>query len=231
MNALAPLPVAVAPVSSRAAIAQRIAGLLAEQKANQKALRAASARFKRPATPVPTVTYRGPFGPIEIDVDGDWIRELLPDFSPRSRRGRRLRKLLRLHDEHYAQLWADREASGVGPLVDEQKRIEVELETVAKEACSLAAHGAADVALQAGALMAAKLSSFHDCKAAPAVLEALLEVAPARRLPDDCRLQKGAEALGSAGTALAAHLAPSDRAPAAVARQNAAAVTGAPPTG
>jgi hypothetical protein len=78
----------------RAAIAQRIAGLLREREANQKAMRAASARFNPPATPAPTVTYRGPFGPIEIDVDGDWIRELLPDFSPRSRRGKRLRKLL-----------------------------------------------------------------------------------------------------------------------------------------
>ena len=59
--------------------AQRIAGLLREREANQKAMRAASARFNPPATPAPTVTYRGPFGPIEMDVDGDWIRELLPD--------------------------------------------------------------------------------------------------------------------------------------------------------
>jgi hypothetical protein len=174
MNALAPLPVAASAVSSRVAIAQRVAGLLREREANQKALRAASARFRPPATPAPTVTYRGPFGPIEIDVDGDWIRELLPDFSPRSRRGRRLRKLLRLHDEHYAQLWADREASGVGPLVDEQKRIEGELEAVAKEACSLGDHSAADIALQAASLLA--VSSFHDYKAAPAVLQALLKV-------------------------------------------------------
>jgi hypothetical protein len=177
MNALAPLPVAVAPVSSRAVLAQRIAALLCEREANQTASPAASARFMRPATPAPAVTYRGPFGPIEVDVDGDWIRELLPDFSPRSRRGRRLRKLLRLHDEHYAQLWADREASGVGPLVDEQKRTDGELEAVAREACSPGGHAVADVALQAAALLAVKLSSFHDCKAAPAVLEALLEVA------------------------------------------------------
>jgi hypothetical protein len=176
VNALVPLPVAASPVSSRAAIAQRIAALLGEREANQRALRAASARFKRPPTPAPTVTYRGPFGPIEIDVDGDWVRELLPDFSPRSRRGKRLRNLLQLHDEHYAQLWADREASGVGPLVEEQKRIEAELEAVAKEACSLGGHSAADVALQAAALLAARLCNYYDCKAAPAVLEALLEV-------------------------------------------------------
>jgi hypothetical protein len=80
--------------------------LLREREDNRKALRAAGARFKPPLTQAPTVTYRGPFAPIEVDVDPDWIREMLPDFSPRSRRGRRLRKLLRLHDEHYAALWA-----------------------------------------------------------------------------------------------------------------------------
>jgi hypothetical protein len=159
--------------------AQHIAALLDEREANQKAMRAASARFNPPATPAPTVTYRGPFGPIEIDVDGDWIRELLPDFSPRSRRGRRLRKLLRLHDEHYTQLWADREASGVGALVDEQKRIEGELEAVAKETCSMRGNSVGDVALQAASLLAVKLSSYYDCKAAPAALQALLEVAGA----------------------------------------------------
>jgi hypothetical protein len=35
-------------------------------------------------------------------------------------------------------------ASGVGPLVDEQKRIESKLEAVAKETCSLGDHSAAD---------------------------------------------------------------------------------------
>ena len=159
--------------------AQHIAALLDEREANQKAMRAASARFNPPATPAPTVTYRGPFGPIEMDVDGDWIRELLPDFSPRSRRGKRLRKLLRLHDEHYARVWADREASGVGPLVDEKKRIDGELEAVAKETCSFGGHSAGAVALQAASLLAVKLSSYYDCKAAPAVLQALLKVAGA----------------------------------------------------
>ena len=41
--------------------AQHIAALLDERKANQKAMRASSARFNPPATPAPTVTYRGPF--------------------------------------------------------------------------------------------------------------------------------------------------------------------------
>lgn len=100
--------------------------LLRAREANAKAMRAADRRFKSPKTPAPTATYRGPFGPIEIDVDGDWIREVLPDFSPRSRRSRRLRKLLRLHDQHYAQVWADCEASGVRTLVDEERRIDAE---------------------------------------------------------------------------------------------------------
>ena len=183
MNALAPIPIDATPVShvSSVAIAQRISSLLRERDANRNAMPAASARFKRPLTPAPTVTYRGAFGPIEVDVDGDWIRELLPDFSPRSRRGRRLRKLLRLHDEHYAALWADREASGVGPLIDEQKQIEGELEAAAKEACSLGGHSIGHVALQAAALLAVKLSSYYDCETAPAVLQALLQVAGADR--------------------------------------------------
>src|SRR5271170_1217716 len=85
-------------------------------------------RFKPPQTPALTVTHRGLFGPLEVDVDPDWIREMLPEFSPRSRRGRRLRTLLRLHEEHYARLSADREALGVGPPIDEKNRIERELE-------------------------------------------------------------------------------------------------------
>ena len=96
MNALVPLPVAAATVSraSRAAIAQSIAALLREHEANKTALRAASKRFNSPPTP-PTlsVTYRGLFGPIGVDVDPDSIRDLLPNFSPRSRRGRKLRRL------------------------------------------------------------------------------------------------------------------------------------------
>ena len=39
---------------------------------------------------------------------------MLPHFSPQSRRGRRLRRLLRLHDEHCARVWRAREASGIG---------------------------------------------------------------------------------------------------------------------
>jgi len=90
-------------------------------------------------------------------VDGDWIRELLPDCSSASRRSRRLRKLLRLRDEHYARVWAARKASGVGPLHDEQKRTEDDLEAAAKEACSLGGYSVPDVALQAASLLTVKL--------------------------------------------------------------------------
>jgi hypothetical protein len=74
-------------------------------------------------------------------------------------------------------LWA--QASGVGHLVEEQKRIDGELEAVAKEACSLGGHSAADVALQAAALLAVEFSSYYAWRAAPKVLQALLEVAGA----------------------------------------------------
>jgi hypothetical protein len=180
MNALAPLPVAAATVSgmSRATIAQRIAALLREHQANKTALRAASKRFNPPATPPElSVTYRGLFGPIGVDVDPDWIRELLPDFSPRSRRGRKLRRLLRIHEAHYARVWADREASGVGAAVDAKQRIEEDLQSAAQAALTREGSSVADVALQAAALLAVKLGSYHDFRRAPAVILALLEVA------------------------------------------------------
>jgi hypothetical protein len=76
----------------RITISRRIATLLREREANKEALEAASARFLLPPAPTElTVTYRGPFGPLKIEVDPEWIREMLPDCSPRSRRGRRLR--------------------------------------------------------------------------------------------------------------------------------------------
>jgi hypothetical protein len=116
MNALVPLPVDATPVScrSRIAIAHRISSLLCELEANQKALAAAASTFDLPPTPDElTVTYRGPFGPIQVGVDPEWIRELLADLSPRSRRGRRLRRFVRLHEEHYARLSAGQ--GGVRP--------------------------------------------------------------------------------------------------------------------
>ena len=125
------------------------------------------------------MTYRGPLGPIEIDADPDWLRELLPDFSPRSRRGRRIRRLLRLYDEHHARMWAERETSGVGALVRERDRIDGELAAAAKEACSIGGYSVPDVALQAASLLAVKLSSYCDCERAPGVVLALLEIAGA----------------------------------------------------
>jgi hypothetical protein len=164
----------------RITISRRIATLLREREANKEALEAASARFLLPPAPTElTVTYRGPFGPLKIEVDPEWIREMLPDCSPRSRRGRRLRKLLRLHEEHNALIWTGRQISGIGPLVEERKRIEGELEAVAKEARTLDASGPYNAALRAAALLAVKLGAFYEHKEAPAALEALLKVAGA----------------------------------------------------
>jgi hypothetical protein len=53
----------------RITISRRIASLLREREANKEALEAASARFSLPAEPAELkVTYRGPFGPLKIDV-------------------------------------------------------------------------------------------------------------------------------------------------------------------
>ena len=145
----------------RITISRRIATLLREREESREALRAASARSSLPPEPAELkVTYRGPFGPLKIDVDPEWIRERLPELAG-SRRGRRLRKLLRLHEEHNALIWAGRQISGVGPLVEEKRRIEDELEAVAKEVRTLDASrsvsGPANAALRAAALLAVKL--------------------------------------------------------------------------
>jgi hypothetical protein len=61
----------------------------------------------------------------------------------------------------------------------EQKRIENELEGTSKEACRLGGHSVGRVVLPATSLLAMKLGSYHDCKAAPAVLQAFLDFAVA----------------------------------------------------
>jgi hypothetical protein len=48
-----------------------------------------------------------------------------------------LGRFLRLHEDHNTLIWAGRQISGIGPLVEERKRIEEELEAVAKEARAL----------------------------------------------------------------------------------------------
>jgi hypothetical protein len=56
------------------ALAQFIAGLLGERDANERALKAAAAAFDLPPTPRELMmTYRGPLGPIKVEVDPDWI--------------------------------------------------------------------------------------------------------------------------------------------------------------
>jgi hypothetical protein len=88
-----------------------------------------------------------------------------------------------MHEDHNTLIWAGRQISGIGPLVEERKRIEEELEAVAKEARTLDAYGAvsgpANAALRAAAVLAMKLGAFYEHKEAPRVLEALLKVAGA----------------------------------------------------
>jgi hypothetical protein len=139
------------------ALAQRIAGLLREREANEGALGAAADRFALPPTPAElVVTYRGPLGPLKVEVEADWIRDQLANLSPRSKQGRKLRRLLRIHEQHYARMYADREASGLGALIRERERIERELEAAATEARGLEGHSAAHTALQAAALISTR---------------------------------------------------------------------------
>jgi hypothetical protein len=63
--------------------------------------------------------------------------------------------------------------------VRRRKRIEEELEAVAREVCSLDASRPANAALQAAALLAVKVGAFYEHKEPLAVLEALLKVAGA----------------------------------------------------
>jgi hypothetical protein len=63
-------------------IAQRIAALLREREANNRALKTASERFIAPPAPELTMTYRGPLGSIDLDGDDEWLREKV-----RGRRG------------------------------------------------------------------------------------------------------------------------------------------------
>jgi hypothetical protein len=96
------------------------------------------------------------------------LAQEINDRSQRAAIARRVSTLLR-----------EREASGV-----EQERIQDELKAAAKEARDLDASSPFNAALQAAALLALKLSSFHDCKAAPAVLQALLGCAGAAEVVD-----------------------------------------------
>jgi hypothetical protein len=87
---------------------------------------------------------------------------------------------LRIHDNHYACVWADREASGVAAVVDDSRRIEEDLQSARGRPSTGKAIASQTFALQAAALIAVKLGSYHDLKHAPAVILALLEVASGR---------------------------------------------------
>jgi hypothetical protein len=116
-------------------VAERIAGLLAEIDDARNDMRACAARFKhRAAPPELTVTYRGPLGPIEVDVESDWIRDVLAGLSPHSRKGRRLRKLLRASEAHWSRVWADREASGFAAAHARYEALESDLRATAETA-------------------------------------------------------------------------------------------------
>lgn len=181
MNAMAPLPIeAIETSQDRTVLAQRIATLLREREANQKALRAAAARFNPPPKPDElTVIHRGLLGEVEIDVDPDWIREQLAHVSPRSRRGRRLRQVLRLADDHYIRVWSDRETYGFAAAWDQSQRLEDALRDVGKAALAWPRPDAAGVALQAAALLAAELAGRADefARHALRIVPALLDVA------------------------------------------------------
>ena len=82
---------------------------------------------------------------------------------------------MRLHDEHSARVWAAREASCIGLLIDEREWIERELKAAADEICDLEGQGASHVALWAATLLV-KGDGLRDI---PAALLALLEVAGA----------------------------------------------------
>lgn len=94
-----------------------------QREANAQAVKVS--RFALPETPTElTAVYRGPFGPVRVEVDPEWLREMIPTFSPRSRRGRQLQRLLRLHEERYTRAYAAREASGLGAVIRERERID-----------------------------------------------------------------------------------------------------------
>jgi hypothetical protein len=65
----------------------------------------------------------------------------------------------------------------MGAAVEAQERVSEALTASAKEALDRGGYSVTDVALQAAALLAVKLGSYHDFKRAPAVISALLEIA------------------------------------------------------
>jgi hypothetical protein len=81
--------------------------------------------------------------------------------------------------------------SGIGPWVEERKRIEEELEAVAKEARALDASGPYNAALRAAALLAVKLGAFYEHKEAPAVLRRCSRSPERRRLGEPCKARGG----------------------------------------
>jgi hypothetical protein len=72
---------------------------------------------------------------------------------------------LRLHEEHNTLIsFARQMISGIGPLAEEGKRIEEELDGWQKEARTLGASRPANAALRATALLAIKLGTFSTSR-------------------------------------------------------------------
>jgi hypothetical protein len=124
-----------APSLCTPSFAERIAGLLAELDEARNDMRACASRFEhRAAPPELTVTYRGLLGPIEVDAEADWIREVLAGLPPHSRKARRLRKLLQASEAHWGRVWAEREASGFAAAHARYEAIEGDLRATAEAA-------------------------------------------------------------------------------------------------
>jgi hypothetical protein len=110
-----------------AALARRLAALLAEREEAREALRIADARFTAPVPSAIPLRFRGPFGSIVLELDDDYLREQLPRYSPNSPKGRRLRRLLRAHDKAKACFEADCAASGYAAAQAALKSLEADL--------------------------------------------------------------------------------------------------------
>jgi hypothetical protein len=133
-----------------------------------------ASRFQhRAAPPELTVTYRGPLGPIEVDAEGDWIRDVLAGLPPHSRKARRPRRLLQTSEAHWERVWADREASGFAAAHAHYEALEGDL-----RATAAAALDDEDALAQTIALLAFAAGGGSRCEImsrAPRLILALLD--------------------------------------------------------
>jgi hypothetical protein len=162
-----------------------VSGEPAAGQANKEALEAASARFPLPPPPAElTVTYRGPFGPLKIEVDVSGYARCFqtarraPDAAGDSASSCACTRNTTLSFGPVARCqasvpWSRRGSGSKRTWKRWQRRLVLTLDV------SRAVSGMANAALRAAALLAVKLGAFYEHKEAPAVLEALLKVAGA----------------------------------------------------